>query len=229
MRRRFRAICGVALTLVLTGCSTHRAAPATGPVANDAVIYDGEIDEVMPVRDGDWYLYKTTRQKKLDTFERSELTATDTPNEFRLTVYENKSPIARAHMRVDPDAVRIVSQMDLRNDIGIIYTPPLPLVISPVRSLSNTTAQVEVVRVSDGTVLDSGNVELTISSRLDQDSGDIISRVDRRMAVSSGVLPSTYTMRIKPGRGQISTDNGFEQRELICGKIDGSSIGTCPK
>jgi hypothetical protein len=77
-------------------------------------------------------------------------------------------------------------------------------------------------------VLDRGDVEVNISSRRDAASGDVISRVDRRLVVGAGTLPSTYTMRIQPGRGQIATDNGYERRELVCASIGGTSVGTCP-
>lgn len=227
-RGAVRLATGVLLAVAFAACSTRSAAPAPGAAAEEGVVYDGGIVELVPLHAGDWYVYRTTRSKRADSLERSEMSVMDKPNEFRLTVFEGTSPIARSHLRVDADAIRVVSQMDLRNDIGVIYTPPLPLFISPVRELASATSAVEVVRLTDGGVLDRGDVEVTIASRRDAASGDVISRVDRRLVLGEKILPSTFTMRIQPGRGQIATDNGYERRELVCASIGGKSFGTCP-
>lgn len=228
MHRIARLATGVTVALALAGCSARSAPTGSGAAARNGLVFDGGIAELMPLHAGDWYVYRTTRSKRADALERSELSGTSNPGELRLTVIEGTSPIARSHLRVDADAVRVLSQMDLRHDIGVIYTPPLPLFISPVRELETVKSSVEVVRVSDGGVLDRGEVEVSISSRRDADSGDVISRVDRRMVVGAGTVPSTYTMRIQPGRGQMSTDNGYERRELVCARIGGKPFGTCP-
>lgn len=214
----------VVVALALAGCAAQRGAV----LDPGAVLFDGGIAQLVPLHAGDWFVYRATGGTRGEYLERSELTAMARPDELLLTVTDGDTAVVRVHLRLDGDAVRVVSEMDLRADIGAIYAAPLPLFTSPVRENAHAGSAVQLVRASDGGVLDRGEVELTVSSARDTASGDIVSRVDRTLVLPGGVLPSTHTMWIRPGVGEIATESANGRHELVCARIGGTSFGTCP-
>lgn len=217
---------GVALAFALVGCSASQRAAPTG---SGAVLFDGTIQQLVPLHAGDWFVYRSRDGAGGEHLERSELTTAKRAHELLLTVNDNGATIARIHLRLDEDAVRVISEMDLRSDVGAIYATPLPLYAAPLREHATASSTVEVVRISDGHQLDHGDVELQVTSARDAANGDIVSRIDRKLVLSGGVLPNTLAMWIRPGIGQIATEGaGGERRELVCARIGGTSFGTCP-
>jgi hypothetical protein len=124
--------------------------------------------------------------------------------------------------------VRVVSEMDLRQNIGAVYATPLPLFSVPVHEHAQADSTVQIMRLSDGSEIDHGQVALTITNMRDPASGDIFSQVDRQLTLTGGDLPATHRMRIRPGVGQTATESAAEQRELMCALIGGTAVGTCP-
>jgi hypothetical protein len=227
VNRRRGALClATGVAIALAACAAQRgAAPDPG-----AVLFDGGIAQFVPLHAGDWFVYRATGGARAEHFERSEVTATANPHELLLTVSDGDTAAVRINLRLEADAVRVVSEMDLRGDIGAVYATPLPLFSVPVRENARAGSAVDLVRISDGGVLDHGSVELTITNARDPANGDIVSRVDRRLVLPGGVLPATHIIWIRPGLGEIATqgDSG-ERRELVCARIGGRSIGTCPQ
>ena len=89
---------------------------------------------------------------------------------------------------------------------------------------------VDLVRVSDGTVLDHGDVELRVASALGPASGEIVSQMEQQLTLSGGAVPAARTVWIRPGVGNIAAQRaGSERHELVCARIGGTSVGTCPR
>jgi hypothetical protein len=222
-----RAVCGAvevaAVALLLAGCSAHGSVAGSG-----TVLYEGGIQQLVPLHAGDWFLYNVVTGTRGPHFERSDLSATARKDELLLTVHEGDAEVADIQLRIDGDAVRVVSERDLSQNIGAIYATPLPLFSVPVREHAQAESTVQIVRLSDGVEIDHGHVELTITNMRDPASGIIVSQVDRRLVVTGGDLPASHRMWIRPGVGQIGTESASERRELVCAMIGGTAMGTCP-
>lgn len=214
----------IVLALALIACSARRdAAPDAG-----AVLFDGGIAQLVPLHAGDWFVFVAASGTRGEHLERSELAATERSDELLMTVRDGDTEVGRVQLRLGGDTVRVVSEMDVRSNIGAIYATPLPLFSVPVRENAHAASAVTLVRVSDGGTVEEGKVELTISSSRDPKSGDIVSRVDRQLELPGGAVPSSHTMWIRPGVGEIATESANERRLLLCARIGGTPVGQCP-
>jgi len=223
-RRAPRLAAGAALVLAVVACSARR--PAVDP---GAVLFDGSIEQLAPLHAGDWFLYRVSGGAGAERLERSELTATGRPRELLLTVTSGGMVRSRVHLRLDADAVRVVSEMNLGGNIGVIYAMPMPLMIVPVYEAASFHSAVDVVRPSDGAVLDHGDIEIRVASARDPATGDIVSRVEQQLVLTGGVLPATRAFWVRPGVGNIASQGtGGERSELVCARVGGTSFGTCP-
>lgn len=221
-------LCAVSLVTVVGGCGARMG--ATPESASGAVLYSDSIERLVPLHAGDWFIYRAEGDAGGEYYERVTLSAADRPNELVMTLSTGDTVRSRVRLRLDAEAVRVVSETDVGNDIGAVYATPLPLHRCPVREQARATSAVELIRASDGTVLDSGEVELTVSSARDPASGDIVSRIDRQLTLPGGVVPATQVLWLRPGVGKIGAQSlGGARRELVCARIGGTSIGACPE
>jgi hypothetical protein len=219
-------VAGIALGLAVAACAAKR----TAPTGSGAVLFDGAIAELAPLHAGDWFLYRASAGTAATQLRRSELTATDRAHELLLTMFDDGGrAVARVRLQLDERTVRVVSETDLASDIGAVYATPLPLYSVPVYEHATARSKVDLVRVSDGQVLDQGEVQMEVVSARDPKNGDIVSRIDRQLVMPGNVLPTTLAMWIRPGVGQVASEGlGGERRELVCARIGGVAFGTCP-
>jgi hypothetical protein len=217
------SVCGA--LLVVAACS--------GRQGSGAPVFAGQISELMPLHDGDTFLYLASGGARGERLELSRVAAMPQAGDLMVTVTSGEVIVARLHLRQTADVISVVGELDAASNVGLIYASPLPWLTKPVSTAERRArSAVDVFRPSDGFRLDSGEVEMIVASGRDPSSGDIVLRIRRRLTLSERKIQIDETRWLRPGVGEVRSEGGVngviaERRELVCAKVGGKQVGTC--
>lgn len=224
------------MALLLSGCASLRGGEA--PLAHS-------LDALMPHGDRDHFVYiwqKVADGKRLaEGIQVEHVNRRAESEEFEVVLSEDGVPAVRLRMRDDGQALELLEEDDLSQDVRMVFSPPLrqyeiPLVAgervvhSTVRLMSLadetpiTAAEVsQVVRLASARKIRStvGNYESGIGVEL-----------RRTLHWPWGDVSLASSMMIVPGIGEIRSEatdgQGFAlRRELACAIIKGRPVGDC--
>jgi hypothetical protein len=216
-----------ALVLTAVGCAPRRAPePAVG-----TVLFDGSVRELVPLHDGDWFLYNAGGGGHEPHPELSKISALPKPDSLLVTFSQKDLVLGRVHLRYTNDALEAVSEIDSVGGIGVLYATPVPLFLVPVREgTRRASSAVQIWRLSDRSLLGRGQVDFEFTNTR-APNGEIETHVERTLKLPDQTTHTEHTIWLRPGVGEIRSgsggDNGL-RRTLACAQIDGKSYGTCP-
>jgi hypothetical protein len=219
------------LAVLLVECAPHR----TLEPDQSEVLFSGSLQELAPHHPGDHWVYRATGGGQDERLQVEHLSALPSPGEFTLDLREDGQAIGKAHLRETSNAMLLVSEGLLQQDLMLVYAEPLPTLCVPLRSRQPTVrSPVTLLRLSDGEVLAQGRAELTVTARRsDSANGERLEiRTERRVVMPGQAMHLDVTTWVTPGIGE-TRSRGFVdggpsiERELVCSIIDGKRVGDC--
>jgi hypothetical protein len=214
--------------LFLAACSARQGGHGSG-----AVLFDGRVDQLLPLHAGDSFLYRASGGRRGERLAWSRVTAMEQAGDLVVSVTEGETAVSYTHLRLQADAVALVGELDVAGDLGIRYATPPPLVATPLRDgEQHVRSAIEVFRASDGLRLGDGAVDVTLSSSRDA-GGDFAVHVRRHLSLPDRDVTIDETRWLRPGVGEVRSEAGVngvvvDRRELVCAVIAGKQVGTCP-
>jgi hypothetical protein len=225
-RRRMAAVvtvCGA--LLALAACSTRQG--------SGAKVFDGQIAELMPLHDGDTFLYLASGGPRGERLELARVAAMPQAGDLMVTVTSGEVVVSGLHLRQSADALSVVGEADVAGNVGVLYASPLPLLTRPLTAGERRAkSPLDVFRPSDGFRLDKGEVEMIVSSARDPSTSEIVIRTRRRLILTERQIVIEERRWLRPGVGEVRSEAGIngvitERRELVCAKVGGKQVGTC--
>lgn len=239
MRLRQGIIILVAAALLpCTGCSILRGVGAGAPLADS-------LDALMPHGDRDHFVYIWQKvadgQRLAEGIHVEHVTRTAESDEFDMVLSEDGVPAIRLHMRDDGQALALIDEDDLSQQIRMTFSPPLtqyeiPLVggeriVRSTVSLTSLANEASIASVEVSQVVRMASARNVRSAIGSYDKGVGV-EVRRTLHWPWGDAAYESTIMLVPGIGEIrseaSSGKGFiVRRELACAMIKGRPVGDC--
>lgn len=240
------AILAAIIVLVLASCGARRTgsplpseAPSQGSVeviAEGAVIFDGDVQELFPCHDGDVVAYRVDGGPRAGQIMISRVFALPRAGDFRIANSFGETLAEGLHLRLEGGEVLLLSQVDAEQDFGITYARPLPLLSFPLRAgITLFRTPVRIWRPSNGRTMGQGEVSVELSFREDSIEGH-----DRVYAATQAgsfkLLNQSVAVQstswLAPGLGEVRGERVQEGAEtetftMVCARISGREVVDC--
>jgi hypothetical protein len=227
------------LAVLAAGCASKKPADAqrSAPHPTAGVLFDGTIQDLLPLHAGDRFVYRTSDPSGEEQLLTTRVAATEKPNEFVATVSKGDLVLTQMHLRDDGRRLTTLAELAPPRNAILVYGDPLPIATVPLLAEEQRfESSVKLMRLSDGQLIAEGKVEQSMSARLASEpeaKGQLVIRYERAMTLPSGTMRSVSEMWIEPGVGEMRSETTIagapsQHRELVCAVIAGKRVGECP-
>ncbi len=242
--RSYHARAMLALTLsVLSACTASRpAAPvdrfAIPPDLKDEVLFDGDVQQIAPLHDGDVFTVRVTGNKALADGIYTQHVRCERATTCSITLRQADNEVSRNIIQIGDNARYMLSAELVQAGLRMTYETPLPSANIPLRSRRDPVDT--AVRVSmlsnDQEVMARGAIkQLRWARRLPDTDGTRfelhrISTVDLGANHTRTEEVSEVTLGIGTVRSTETADDGSTFTiELLCATVAGKQLGSCPE